>query len=135
MGAARATMAAIDAISAPLMRAMEQSERELGVVAENQAAEQRVVDEADEARCADVNVVDDHCEICGEYDSECTCDDNPRAVYSVTVFDAKASVGLIAEIDAALREDGCATDIGVRRNATGYVTGIVVSYHRPEGGR
>ena len=46
LGAARATMSAIDAISAPLLRAMEQSERELGIVAEHHAAEQRVVDEA-----------------------------------------------------------------------------------------
>ena len=107
LGAARATMAAIDAISAPLMRAMEQSERELGIVAEHQAAEQRVVDEA------------------------------APTGSRVEIFDDSATFGLLAEFDAELRLDGYQTTIGVRRNATGRITGVAIhlSRQQPEQGR
>lgn len=39
-----------------------------------------VFEQIDELAGIDANVVDDHCEVCSEYESECTCADDDAAM-------------------------------------------------------
>lgn len=46
-------------------------------VLDDEAAETAITTELERRESADDNVVDDHCEICGEYERECACIDEP----------------------------------------------------------
>ena len=121
IGAARAMAQMFDAMAAPLTRAIEQNERELEVLREQRASEDRALAEQETYLA---RVISD------------ASDATPTGS-RVEIFDDNATFGLLAEFDAELRLDGYQTTIGVRRNATGRITGVAIhlSRQQPEGGR
>lgn len=92
-----------------IFRAVDTIMRERAIMADARRADQRVLDEAEAPEESPVDVLTGS---------------------PVEIFDPRATFSLLAELDAAFREDGCVTDIGVRRNATGYITGLVIYHHR-----
>ena len=122
LGAARATLAALDAITAPLVAKMEQNERaarELGIVREDRAREQAIVAEAEPRAEPESRGAFEHCAEFAE--SESITRDR------VEIFHDELTVGLLNDFEQDLKLDGLnPSGIGIRRNARGGIVGMVI---------
>jgi hypothetical protein len=124
MGAARATAQMFDSMAAPLTRAIEQNERELGIVREDRAREPAIVAEAEPGSA-------DAFEHCAEFAGTDTISRE-----RVEIFHDECTLGLLEQFEADLRLDGLhPSGIGIRRNARGGIAGVVILLGPREGGR